>query len=264
MQTIFDVGMHFGEDTEFYLRKGFRVVGIEAVDTHCSAVANRLADAIREGRLIIVNKAITSNEGLVRFYLNDAMSVWGTTKPEWAARNARLGAPSREVTVESTRLSTLIAQYGAPYYLKIDVEGADLECLASLEGCESLPRYVSIESNKTSWHELEHEFDVFETLGYTRFKVVNQATVTEQVPPKPAREGATIEHVFKGGESGLFGEETPGPWLSRAEALAVYRRIFRSYRLYGDDGLLRRSRIGRAILNAIDLRAPWYDTHAAR
>ena len=27
---IYDVGMHKGEDTEFYLRKGFRVIAIEA------------------------------------------------------------------------------------------------------------------------------------------------------------------------------------------------------------------------------------------
>jgi len=29
-KTIFDVGLHKGEDTEYYLTRGFRVVAIEA------------------------------------------------------------------------------------------------------------------------------------------------------------------------------------------------------------------------------------------
>ena len=30
VQTIFDLGFHEGGDTDFYLRKGFRVVAVEA------------------------------------------------------------------------------------------------------------------------------------------------------------------------------------------------------------------------------------------
>ena len=30
MSIIFDIGMHCGEDTDFYLKKGFTVVGVEA------------------------------------------------------------------------------------------------------------------------------------------------------------------------------------------------------------------------------------------
>ena len=29
MSIIFDIGMHRGEDTDFYLKKGFTVVGVE-------------------------------------------------------------------------------------------------------------------------------------------------------------------------------------------------------------------------------------------
>ena len=30
METIFDIGMHRGEDAAFYLNKGFKVVSVEA------------------------------------------------------------------------------------------------------------------------------------------------------------------------------------------------------------------------------------------
>ncbi len=55
---IFDIGLHRGEDTDFYLKKGFRVAAFEAdpnLVAHCKA---RFRDAISEGRLQIVEGAI--------------------------------------------------------------------------------------------------------------------------------------------------------------------------------------------------------------
>lgn len=43
---IFDIGMHRGEDSEFYLRKGFRVVAVEAIDSFCRTVAERLVESV--------------------------------------------------------------------------------------------------------------------------------------------------------------------------------------------------------------------------
>jgi len=40
---IYDVGVHQGEDTDFYLKKGFRVVGIEANAALCKSVGERSA-----------------------------------------------------------------------------------------------------------------------------------------------------------------------------------------------------------------------------
>ena len=30
LNLVFDIGMHLGADTEFYLKKGFNVIGFEA------------------------------------------------------------------------------------------------------------------------------------------------------------------------------------------------------------------------------------------
>jgi hypothetical protein len=37
-----------------------------------------------------------------------------------------------------------------PYYLKIDIEGADLLCLKALEKFEEKPKYISIEAGVTA------------------------------------------------------------------------------------------------------------------
>ena len=64
---MFDVGMHKGEDSEFYLKKGFRVIAVEAVQSLCTAVSERLADSVAAGRLVIVNKAIAETPGARAF-----------------------------------------------------------------------------------------------------------------------------------------------------------------------------------------------------
>ena len=55
---IFDVGLHQGFDAQFYLDKGFRVVGVEAVPALCDQARHLNAEAVTSGRLAIVGKAL--------------------------------------------------------------------------------------------------------------------------------------------------------------------------------------------------------------
>ncbi|HLI20041.1 MAG TPA: hypothetical protein VKV32_02915 [Stellaceae bacterium] len=69
---IFDFGMHFCEDTEFYLKKGFRVVAVEANPAACRDAERRNAQAIASGQLTVVNRAISRSNEPLRFYVNTA------------------------------------------------------------------------------------------------------------------------------------------------------------------------------------------------
>jgi FkbM family methyltransferase len=259
---ILDVGMNNGDDSDFYLRKGFRVVAVEALESLCSAAAERFAAQVAEGRLTIVNRAIARLDGPVTFYQNERKSVWGTLNAEWAQRNLARKAASREITVSGMRFEDLLQQVGVPYYLKIDIEGSDLLCLEALSKVRDRPTFVSIEASMTRWKDLKHEFDVFEQLGYGSFKVVNQARVREQVPPDPPLEGTFVSHKFPEDASGLFGEEAPGAWMSRQEAVKEYRKILRNHFLLGDRGILGDGVLGRNIARRLGFRDSWYDTHA--
>jgi 16S rRNA A1518/A1519 N6-dimethyltransferase RsmA/KsgA/DIM1 with predicted DNA glycosylase/AP lyase activity len=42
-KLIYDVGAHQGEDTDFYLKKGFAVVAIEAVPEFCKSLEKRFS-----------------------------------------------------------------------------------------------------------------------------------------------------------------------------------------------------------------------------
>ncbi len=262
MQLIFDVGAHQGEDTEFYLKKGFKVVAVEAHATLAQGLRERFSEAIALGQLIVVESAVADKDGEVEFFVN-VNSVFGTINPSWAQRNEKMGALSKKVKVPAVRFNTLLQEYGVPYYLKIDIEGADMLCIDALEHAPTRPRFVSVESNKTSWRELVSEFNILERLGYTRFKIVNQAKIETQVEPSPAREGSFVNHRFQSGSTGLFGADLPGPWLTRRQALLKYAFIFIQYRLFGDN--TRGRKIARKLPGRIHqfLIPGWYDTHAA-
>ncbi|MFZ5896082.1 MAG: FkbM family methyltransferase [Myxococcota bacterium] len=260
-QLIYDLGLHLGEDSEFYLKKGFRVVGIDANPEMCAQAGARLASYVETGQLVIVNRAIAMQEGEVTFYRNQSQSEWGTIDATWAERNRRIGTKSEEIRVQAVTLKRLVDEHGPPYFVKIDIEGLDLTALRSLTGAVHLPKYVSIESDKVSFSRLREEFDVFKKLGYDRFKIVPQHRVPQQRPPYPAREGRYVEHEFELGSSGLFGEEAPGEWLTASQAIELYKPIFIRYQLTGDDPLIR-SRVVRGTLKRLGFRTGWHDTHA--
>lgn len=282
---IFDLGMHKGEDSEFYLKKGFRVVAVEADPRLAAGAAERLGHYVRLGQLNVVNRAIAPRSEPITFYACETASIWGTIDKGWADRRASLGARLRETTVDGIALSRLLQVYGVPYYLKIDIEGADVLCLESLLEQPERPSFISLESAKTSLAEVDAEFSLLERLGYKKFKIVPQHRIAEQKLPFPAREGIYVEHRFRPGSSGAFGRELPGEWLSRDQAIKQYRAIHRLYRLTGEGGVLTSANVIRGALNKgrtqpksltgtlirkvvkpigarLGLVTGWYDTHA--
>jgi FkbM family methyltransferase len=258
---IYDVGLHRGEDTQFYLAKGFRVVAIDANEELCAEASARFAPQVASGRLRILNRAISAQSGEATFFRNAKRSEWGTIDPRWAERNRSKGAGSTCTIVRASSLAEVTREFGVPYYAKIDIEGLDLVALRSLGAATARPKYVSIESEKVSFAALDAEFTALRELGYDRFKVVAQHEVTRQRAPSPPLEGQYCEHVFERGASGLFGEEAPGAWVSAEAAIEAYRPIFTRYRLIGDAADVR-TRVLRQLARAVGMGAGWYDTHA--
>ena len=277
---IYDVGLHKGEDAEFYLRKGFRVVAFEADPDLVDSCRERLKEFLDRGQLTIVEGAIVgpdvigSGREKVRFYKNYDRSVWGTVCTDWVERNARLGTSSRIIEVNAINFADVIREHGIPYYMKIDIEGCDTVCLRALSGFQERPTYISIESDKTSFGNIEREIDLLIKLGYTSFQAVEQSGISlSQSAPYPPREGKYVAQQFEDGSSGLFGSELGGKWKSRNEILRQYRSIHLGYLLLGDDGSMSKWRFrGAGRLHSLAGRflglfthaavPGWYDTHA--
>jgi len=277
---IYDVGMHCGEDTDFYLRKGFRVVAFEADPENVSFCRRKFAEFINNGQLKIVEGAIIdlhaaeAGQKKVSFYKNEKLSVWGTICIEWAERNERLGTSSSMIEVDTINFAEAIKEHGVPYYMKIDIEGCDVVCLNALSRFRERPDYVSLESDKTSFSGIRHEIELLADLGYDSFQAVEQSELPlSQSPPFPPREGKYVAQSFQRGSSGLFGAELADRWRSKHVVLHLYGFIRMGYFLVGDDGIMNRwtfrgaFRLQSWAMRFVHLFTQgavpgWYDTHA--
>ena len=212
---IVDVGMHHGDDTAFYLAKGFKVIAVEAAPELVASVSEQepFRSAVARGDLVILNVAVADHEGTIEFYLSD-QDLWASTDSEMAAR---FGTAQRQITVPCTTLDKLLEPFGTPYYVKIDVEGADRVCVESLGNLEIMPRFLSFEANLPEPEETLAMLSMLESYGYRRFKLVNQALHDTLTLPRPPLEGSYVEARFTKHCSGPFGEESPGRWLSMEE-----------------------------------------------
>lgn len=268
---IYDVGLHHGQDTDFYLKKGYRVVAFEANPGNAAFCRERFAVEIADGRLTIVEGAITEdisnngNSGSVKFYRNENHSLWGSTSEDWAYRNTIFGTTHETIKVAAVDFASCIQKYGVPHYLKADIVGSETICLRALLKFANKPDYISIRSEKLIFKKLEYEFDLLEQLGYESFKAVKQEFGNIR-PTLPSNNGARF-HEFEEGASGPFGEDTRGVWKGRDDVLRDYRRVFIKYWLFGDYSYLIQTKTGRRLIaqmeRVVRRSVPgWYDTHA--
>lgn len=161
---IYDIGMHNGNDTAFYLAGGFRVIAVEADPDLVAAANMRFKAEIEAKRLIILNIAIAENATTAEFWINEKRSALNSFSRKLAARD---GEPHHSILVPCGRLDQLLAKYGVPFYIKIDIEGNDLICCNQLSSGNK-PEYISV--------EMSHEDLLLKLrdLGYDRFKLINQ------------------------------------------------------------------------------------------
>jgi len=267
---VFDIGLHKGEDTSFYLKKGYKVIAFEASPDLVAFCKNRFKDELAQGRLHIVEGAITSElgPGPVRFYKNEKATVFGTIRADWNRRNEAVGSGGAIIEVNRVNIAACLEQFGIPHFMKIDIEGADTVVLNALKGFEERPAYLSIESNKVHLDEVQKELDVLTGLGYVRFMAVQQAEIPGRRITTTDIHGKELTFVFARHASGPFGEDLGELWLSAEVCMAAYKRIFKLYRMFGDESLFRKVPGGLRLRRLLEMLwghplPGWYDTHAA-
>jgi FkbM family methyltransferase len=264
---VFDVGFHRGEDTVYYLRKGFRVVAFEAHPELLAAGRRQFAAEVADGRLQIVSGAIATEPGSLTFYTHSRMSSWGTTEPHRAKRNDVMGE-SVAVTVPAVDFAACLRDHGVPHYIKIDIEAADMLCLEALFDVEpeQRPRYASVEAESETWSGAVRQFDVLEALGYARFAIVQQGDIGGRVAPVTTRDGRRIPYRFEMNSSGPFGDDLTGPWMDKREALRRYRRVMPALAAaHAFDQLPKGIEVRFVVAALVGRPLPgWFDIHAAR
>ncbi len=219
MPLIMDIGMNNGRDSLFYLRKGFRVVAVEANPLLVDKVRNELHDYIASGQLIIEPIGLGRNNGQFSFYMNLDNDHWSSFSKEWGTRQ---GTRYEELSIECIMPQQLFEKYGMPYYIKIDVEGSDIDVVRALHDFKDRPRYISIEEHEA------HYFSDLWSIGCRAFKLVDQRNLTQVKCPNPPLEGRYVDAAFDGTTSGPFGDEAHGEWMKFDRAMEKYLTEIRS------------------------------------
>jgi len=277
-ELIFDVGMHNGNDTAYYLARGYDVVAVEANPEFCKAAEERFAAEIAVGRLIVHNVGIAEQPGELEFWVSD-WSEWSSFHKEQATRG---GVSAFPVAVRTMRFADLLNKYPAVLFAKIDIERNDTLCIYELERCSSLPTYVSFE---LSFEGTEAVTDIqfLTKLGYREFKCIRQNDLREITPENmrwqglmrrimaragshrvpPTERGSVVLMVlqllhyrprktngwkFAVGSSGPLAREFSGRWMSYDEMLVVWKNLLA---LDGE-------------LNVHGTGGEWFDVHAVR
>jgi FkbM family methyltransferase len=109
-QLIHDVGMCNGRDTEFYLKKGFNVVAVEANPVLVEQAQNYFSDYLKNGKLILYNVAISDYSGEIDFFNNDKHADWRTTSKDFALRNERFGTTNFSKRVKCDKFEHILSK----------------------------------------------------------------------------------------------------------------------------------------------------------
>ncbi|MBV8455105.1 MAG: FkbM family methyltransferase [Acetobacteraceae bacterium] len=238
-RLIYDVGMHNGSDTQFYLRKGFDVIAIEANPEHVSRARQKFETEIRTGQLVIYDVALTAAPGEIAFFVHEH-DDWSRLNRSFDDRFTE--GSYREIKVSGLPFSTIVGQNRTPYYVKVDIEGPELMVIEQMISVGKLPSYVSFEVNP----DVDRILDALLEHGYREFHLLAQRDKSKIKLPNPPREGQFYEPGFDGYMSGPFGRELPGAWRSVADVRSEMEAHYRKAREGGDE-------------NAYN---EWFDIHA--
>jgi FkbM family methyltransferase len=142
---VFDIGANVGLFSEIFSSLGAKVVAIEP-NGDC---VRHIQLSYAEARIEVIQAVAGSANGLATIHLSDDRDDISSVSSEWIEAIKREhrdydGLWSRRVPVPMLTLDTLIAYYGSPYFIKIDVEGFEESVL---DGLSAQPPLLSFEFN---------------------------------------------------------------------------------------------------------------------
>ena len=126
---FFDIGAHLGEKSKKILNKNLKIVMLEPLP-QC---VKQLKENFRNNKNVeILEKAVGRTSGNMTLEVNSKMPTISTMAKHWKIGRFSDQKWDQKISVEVITLDHLIKIYGLPNYIKIDVEGFELDVLLGL------------------------------------------------------------------------------------------------------------------------------------
>ena len=146
--VIFDVGGNRGFKTEVFVQVASHVVCVEPDRSNVEILRKKFRN---QAAVTVVDSAVGAAPGELMFNVIEAGSAYNTLSTKWVESLGQADGSGRPVLTLSAQypvtvvtLAGLIEKYGTPFYIKIDVEGFELEVIKGLT--RPVP-YLSFEKN---------------------------------------------------------------------------------------------------------------------
>ncbi len=156
-----DVGANIGDKTNVFRTLGARVIAIEP-QSKCIKILNKKYKA--DKAVTILNLGVSDCEGEMELSICDYANTISTMSDKWKneGRFSDTAEWNKTETVKVSTLDNILAKYGHPKYIKIDVEGFELNVL---RGLNKPVNHISFEFTKEFLPETTQIFKHLEKLG---------------------------------------------------------------------------------------------------
>ncbi|MGR9107678.1 MAG: FkbM family methyltransferase [Gammaproteobacteria bacterium] len=155
---IFDIGANHGYKIDIFLRLGASVVAVDPDKVNQEILRQKfLSYRLSRKPVVLVDKAVSSCKGVQTLWIDEPGSAKNTLSRKWVSAlkndNTRFGKCltfNQNAQIETVTLADLINEHGQPFFVKIDVEGHELDVLKGLR--HPVP-YLSFEVNLPDFRE---------------------------------------------------------------------------------------------------------------
>ena len=166
---VFDVGANVGSRSKLFLNLGAKVVAFEPQLELSEHLTQHLS---LHKNFSLMPIGLGANPSIVKLNISDA-HVLSSMSNRWIESTKQSGRFSsynwdKSIDVKVDTLDNMFAKFGVPKFVKIDVEGYELEVL---KGLSTSIKFLSLEFTAEDIEESFHCMDYLNSLGSYTYKI---------------------------------------------------------------------------------------------